>query len=136
MSALPVEKWPNVARVTEDLAAMGADIRVRRERYGMGPGDLAEVAGVSRSTIYAVEKGTARGRTVRQVLSSLESWEEEAGVMAPPSSDAADDTGRVTFRLKGNFGVDVTVQGPIESLEDLERSVERLLAKMEARRGD
>lgn len=36
----------------------------------------------------------------------------------------------VTFQLSGNFGVDVTVKGPVENLAELESAVEKLLRGM------
>jgi len=36
----------------------------------------------------------------------------------------------VTFQLSGNFGVDVTVKGPVENLAELEAAVEKLLRGM------
>ena len=103
----------------------GARIRQRRERLGMSVRSLATEAGVDRSRIAAVESGQGvRAATVGAIESALDRLEEE--VSGPYDSEH----GVVTFRLKGNFGVDVTLQGPVDNLDELEASVTRLMTTM------
>lgn len=136
MNAVMAVEAPRVARMAEDQAAraeLGAEISRRREHHGMSPTSLAKIADVTRGTVYQVEKGKSRLRTAHQVMRALEEWEAEYATdsQGRPAADSLDGSGLVTFRLKGNFGVDVTVQGPVGSMEELEQQVERLLLRMQ-----
>lgn len=114
---------------------VGDDIRQRRIRAGFSVKALAERAGVDRGTLAAIEEGvsSARPTSIAAVLAALDAFEEETG---GPYDEAVPESRHVTFRLSGNFGIEVTVEGPVESLPELEASVERLIAKMERRRPD
>ena len=87
---------------------------------------LAERAGVDRGRLAAIEDGaSAREATIGAIEKALGSLEAE---MSGPYDDS--EKGLVTFRMSGNFGVDVVVQGPVENLAELEQSVERLIQRM------
>lgn len=110
-------------------AAEGELIRQRREALGWSIGALADRAGVDRGRLSAIEKGAKhRGTTAAAILRALDELEAEL------SGPYDDDRHMVTFRMSGNFGVDVTVSGPVENLPELEESVGRLLQRM--RNGD
>lgn len=117
----------NVSGVNdEDELGVGGAIRARRAALGLSVKALAERAGVDRGRLAAIEEGaSARSATIGALESTLSRLEEEMG--GPYDSEH----GLVTFRLRGNFGIDVTLQGPVDNLDELEASVERLLAKME-----
>ena len=86
---------------------------------------LAERAGVDRGRLAAIEDGaTARPATLGAIEKALAALEDEL-------SGPYDNSGRlVTFRLSGDFGVDLVVEGPVDNLPELESSVERLIQKM------
>ena len=118
-----MQERPNrVELVSSDDA--GARIRQRRAALGMTVKALAERAGVDRGRLAAIEDGaTAREATLGAIERALSDLEQE-------TSGPYDEGGMVTFRLSGNFGVDVVVSGPVTSMRELEQSVERLLQKM------
>jgi transcriptional regulator with XRE-family HTH domain len=89
--------------------------------------DLADLAHVDRGQLAKWEKGevTVRDATALAVERALDRFEEE---VSGPYDDTESNV--VTFRLKGNFGVDVTLAGPVDNLPELEASVTRLLRSM------
>jgi transcriptional regulator with XRE-family HTH domain len=104
-----------------------AKIRARRERLGMSLRELEKESGINRATIASIESGdrNVRSASVRAITAALDRIE---GEIRGPYDD--DDKGVVTFRLQGNFGVDVTLAGPVSNLDELEASVTRLLRTM------
>lgn len=117
----------SVARVTSEQRGSGEAIKARRERHGMTRKELAERAQVSRTTLIALEegRGATQGATMGKVIAALDAFEEETG-----ATIVREEPGLVTYRVH-KAGVDVTLSGPVESIPDLERSVERLLRKLE-----
>lgn len=125
MAAQAVERdtLPHVVEAGE-----GDRIRVRREALGITKQALAAKAGIDRGRLSEIERGAnARPTTIAVIDRALAELEEEM-------SGPYDSEHTVTFRMSGNFGVDVTVQGPVENLSELEESVGRLLQRM--RNGD
>lgn len=119
----------------EHLADVADDdakhIRVRRERLGLDKKGLAELAGLNRNTLAAIENGESYNRTslakIERVLSQLE---EEAGITAPPPAEAAGPE-LMEIRAEGVFGIaSIVVSGPVRDAEALERSVARLIAQL------
>jgi transcriptional regulator with XRE-family HTH domain len=106
----------------------GEAIKKRRTALGVTVKALAERAGVDRGRIAAIEDGaSARSATIGAIEKALNELEDEMG----GPYDAGEHGGRlVTFRLSGDFGVDLVVEGPVENLSELEGSVERLIQKM------
>lgn len=131
---------------TEDRRQRGVRLQARREALGMSVraleswmaenGERIGIAGpVTRQTITKAEAGDPS--TTTQTYSRIEAWlsaiETEMGsereALTPDS--ASDRAGNlVTFKLSGNFGVDVVVEGPVTNLPELERAVEKLLRGM------
>ena len=114
-------------------ADRGAQIRSRRERLGIGIKPFAERAGVDRGWLARVEAGEAknvRASSYAAVERALDELEDEMGMGDQPREGSQ----MVTFRLSGNFGVDVVVRGPVSDMAEMERSVARLLREM--REGD
>lgn len=84
------------------------------------------MTGVSRSAATAAEHGTgARGTYER-----LEAWltEHEGGRHSAP------DLEQIEFTVEGDFGVKVTVKGPIADRAELEASVANIIRSI--RQGD
>lgn len=79
---------------------------------------------VPRASIANAEAGSASERILSTLEAALDRLEEETGQNDEP------DPKHVTFRISGNFGVDVTVDGPITDIERLEESVAKLLREM------
>ena len=92
----------------------------------MSQRDLERESGVNRATIAAVESGdkNVRPASVKAISAALDRVETET------SGPYDDEPKTVTFRLQGNFGVDVTLQGPVDNLDELEASVARLIRSM------
>lgn len=105
----------------------GGRIRARRQKLGLTIVALAERAGIDRGALSDIERGiaTPRDSTLFHIDRALDAFEEET---SGPYDTAGDQL--VTFRMSGNFGVDVTVSGPVENLAELEESVGRLLQRI------
>lgn len=104
-------------------ANAGETVQERRERLGMSVRQLAKEAHVDRSRIDLIEAGeTVTPRVLNKVVRTLDRIEHE---ISGPYDD--EDAGVVTFKIRGNFGVDVTLAGPVDNLPELEASVTRLM---------
>lgn len=97
--------------------------------------DLAEVAGVNRDTIAAIEKGKGfRTSSLTKIERALGQLEEEMGIDTPITP--SNPTGLVEFEVTGDFGVRVVVRGPVADLPELQRSVAELVRGMKSRSDD
>lgn len=124
--------------VTDDQAGpeieRGHEIKRRRRSLGIkSQHALAQLTEkfnmkVSRDAIMAAESGRASRDTYERLTAFFDRFEEETGHDEPDVEPA--DSGLVTFRVSGNFGVDVVVQGPVADVDELEKAVERLIRKM------
>lgn len=119
----------------DDRVALGREIRDRRKRYDMTQEQLAEIARIkTRKTIAQVEAGAAPPRTIRGVLDAFERWEAAQGYSEPEglASGVHEDpvTGLVTFRVKGNFGIEFEVQGPVENMNELAAQVNVMMTTL------
>lgn len=102
------------------------EVQRRRERAGLHKNELAELAGVNRDTLGAIEAGGKfRRASMLKIEAALTAFEHEHGITAPPPS------GRtiVIVRLRNSAGDEVAVEGPIDDIEALEASADRLLAR-------
>lgn len=116
---------------SEHLAHMsheGDSVRGRRERLGLDKRALADAAGVHRNTLSAIENGDSFNRsTLTKVERALESFEEEAGIGAPPlPAVETPQQHHVIVRVKNDLG-EVVVEGPVEDLEALQLNAVRAL---------
>jgi transcriptional regulator with XRE-family HTH domain len=112
----------------------GRDVAARRDRIGMTIRELAESAGVSRDTLSDWEHGkrNPQSETVERVLAELDRLEEEMGITAPPGHATA--PGMVRFEVTGVYGADaLVVEGPIESIAELEASIDRIMRGVQRR---
>lgn len=105
----------------------GEAIRAERQELGLTVKALADRAGVDRGRLAKIEAGEPyRDSTLGAIRRALTEFREE--ISGPYDESRGEHT--VTFRMSGNFGVDVTVSGPVENLAELEASVGRLLQRM------
>jgi transcriptional regulator with XRE-family HTH domain len=116
-------------------AERGKEIKRRRVALGMNVKALAERAGIDRGRLSKLEAGdpSVRETTIGAVEAALTRLEVEMGYDTPAAVSVTDDL--IEFRVSGNFGVDVVVKGPVRDMDALERSVERLIRRME-QKGD
>jgi len=129
------------ARNTADFAGVSDDgdrVRRRRERLGIDKLHLAKEAGVSRETLAAVERGEGfRRSTLTKIERVLTALEEEAGFgTSPPAELGAGEPHMVTIRGTRAGDVDVVVSGPIDDIDKLAATVERLLLATEKKKVD
>lgn len=115
-----------------DVADDGNRIRERRLRLGVPKLELARLSEVDRGTLANIEAGGHyRRESFQSVSDALSRLEEEAGVDAPPLQvTPTSEPGIVEFSVEGDFGVKVVVRGPIANVEDLERSVARIVSNI------
>ena len=106
----------------------GYAIKERMASLGLGPVRLAAESGVNRKTIARAIAGEASDRVYRDIEEALDRLEGRVGPEEPSSRGAVEEGGRVTFRLTGIYGArEVVVEGPVDKLDEIEASVERLL---------
>jgi hypothetical protein len=107
----------------------GADIGRRVDALGITDREFHAKTGIDRKTLRRAIAGEAsvRGSTYGAIEAALDKLERS---VQPARQIVPNEQGLVTFRLTGNFGVDVTVQGPVSDLDALEASVEKLLRGM------
>lgn len=103
----------------------GHAIKARRLAYGIkSERAFSEATKVDRRAIARAEAGEASEGTYERLEAWLDAFGEETGADEPENPHV------VTFKLSGNFGVDVAVSGPVENLSDLEATVQRLIREM------
>lgn len=129
MAVAGTEAMPTRVFIVEETP--GQRIKRRREALGLDVIDLAQQAKVDRGQLARIEAGEVqrpRHSTIHAIESALDRLEVEMG--GPYDSP---EPRQVTFRIQGNFGVDVVVQGPVDDADELERVVERLILGMQNR---
>lgn len=119
-------------RRTTTFGRMGSgeviNISARRRRIGLSVSALAKRAGIDRNQLAAIEKGESQPRdtTLDKIVAALAALEEEMGIddeESPPT-----ESGLVSFEIDGVYGAKrVVVSGPVENLDELRATVERLL---------
>lgn len=121
------------ARMTTGEEA--ARVAERRERLGLSRSKLAALAGVDRETLAKVEGGQeVTAAKLRQILAVLDERERDYG-LGPETQPAEQATSLETieFVVEGDFGVKVTVRGPITNREDLQAAAAEIIRSI---RGD
>ena len=96
----------------------GKDLKERRLRIGISTAALAKRAGIDRGALANIERGDSapQERTVAKIDKALSDLEQEMGLDVEEPAPSPSNV--VTFTVKGNYGVDVTVAGPLESLRN------------------
>ncbi len=64
-----------------DVAAVGARVRTMRGRLRWSGQELARRAGVDKTTVYALERGTADGANLRTLTGLAAAFEVPVGVL-------------------------------------------------------
>lgn len=109
-----------------------ASLEQRRLRIGISHRALAERAGgLDRTHLTQILEGTTkrpRTTTLAKIDRALSDLEAEMGLDVDEPAPAPADI--VTFVVRGNYGVDVTVSGPRDALPDLKNAVADLIAQL------
>lgn len=120
---------PTLVAVTEEsLIQRGARIQERHEKLGISASALAKRASVDRATLARVESGVdgVRRATVGAIETALDQLELEIGMDDPEPQDRI-----VRFVVRGVYGADsLVVEGPVENIDELERSVDRIMRRL------
>ena len=112
-----------------DWAAVTAETRgeaIRRRRMSHGirsVREFAEQTGLARETVTRAEHGEASEGTYQRLEAWLDAFEHEIGADEPAEGPSIE---QITFTVEGDFGVKVTVQGPIRDRAELEESVAKI----------
>lgn len=108
---------------------IGRRLRDRRVRMGISVRQLADEADVDRGRLAKLEAGepNVRPTTVGKIDAALTRLEHEMGM-----DESNDESGMVEFRVRGSFGVDVVVKGPVRDLAALEEAVNRIMSRMQS----
>lgn len=99
---------------------------IRRRRMALGIRSTRELAirsGVSRSATSAAEHGEGSAGTYQRLESWLADQERAQGVGQPVAAEFE----QIEFVVEGDFGVRVTVKGPINDRGALEESVAKII---------
>lgn len=116
---------PRVVRMSE---ATGAELRARRLQLGLDVLPLAKRAGIDRATLTRIEEGspTVRSSSISAVERALSELEAEIGMDDPEQGPRI-----VRFVVRGVYGAEsLVVEGPVESIAELERSVDRIMRRL------
>lgn len=119
------------ARVTGDPQRAAA-IQRRLDAIGITDREFQSKTGIDRKALRRAADGeSVRGTTYTAIEAELDKLEHELGIDLPPATPRVSPEGLVTFSVSGNFGVSVTVAGPVTNMAELEASVARLVEKMQ-----
>jgi DNA-binding Xre family transcriptional regulator len=129
--AADAEGWHPVDRLTR-----GRALKQRMIEHKMNPSRLAKEFGVSRTNVYAIFNGTAGEIAYDQMEAWFARLDAKVGAdvpaeLAPGEVSEPVQHDHVTIRLTGNFGVDATVEGPVEDIDALKQAAKELLREMQ-----
>lgn len=119
--AIDYENSGNLGTVTTE--ERGARIKARREAHGIRYiTEFAERTGVSREAVTKAEAGQASEGTYQRLEAWLDAFDHEVG-----EDDPSPGVEQIEFVVEGDFGVKVTVRGPITSREDLQAAATEII---------
>lgn len=122
MGALLLAQSDNVSDEQADR------VTERREQLGLTKSKLAALAGVDRETLAKIEDGqTVMPAKLAQVLAALDRREHEYGMDTTAAPTEEPTVEQISFTVAGDFGVTVTVKGPIGDRLELEASVANII---------
>lgn len=102
----------------------GEAIRRRRTAHGLrSVREFAERTGLSREAVTKAERGDASEGTYQRLEAWLDAFDHEVGEDGPPPPVVE----QIEFVIEGDFGVKVTVKGPITDRAALEDSVTKII---------
>lgn len=105
----------------------GLRIKARREAHGIKHmTEFAERTGVSREAATKAEQGQASEGTYQRLEAWLDAFDREVGEHDSPAIE------QIEFTVEGDFGVKVTVKGPISDRAALEDSVTKIIRSIRA----
>jgi hypothetical protein len=115
----------------------GQRIQERLDKLRISDRQFQERSGIDRKTL---RRAVAGGEHVREsTYRAIESWLDRLERIAAGFDGLKDEPepepqgqGIVKYRLKGDFGVDLLVEGPVDNLAALEASVVRMMREMRA----
>lgn len=110
---------------TDESDARTAEIMRRIDGTGISDRELAEKTGVARGSIAKARKGLASIGVYDRLERWIERFEDETTTNAPHDEV-------VEFVVTGNFGVSVTVRGPVSDLAALEAAALRFTKNLGA----
>lgn len=130
MNRKPLPESVDSRSVTKE----GDRVRARRERLGYDKKRLAEDAGVSRETLYAIERGDSfRASSLAKIEKVLTEAEHEAGFDAPPRQPRAEETELMEIRAEGVYGIkSIVVGGPVRDRDELVETIAKLIDRVRA----
>jgi transcriptional regulator with XRE-family HTH domain len=106
----------------------GNAIKRRREAHGIRYlSEFADRTGVSREAVTKAERGEASEGTYQRLEAWLDAFDHEVG------NDQA-SVEQIEFTVEGDFGVKVTVKGPITDRAELEDSVTKIIRSIRGER--
>ena len=97
---------------------------------------ISEQAEISRESVDAAREGSIKQqrviRALEQFIEDFEAGRERAVAEAAGQAPG----GTITFTVRGHFGVEATVAGPVENLAELNMAVRELIADLKADEAD
>lgn len=130
---------PQFGLVTD--GGRGQRIQARLDALRISDREFQQTTGIDRKTLRRAVAGEAhvRENTYRTIEDWLDRLERVAagfpGLKDEPQPEPQGE-GIVKYRLKGDFGVDLLVEGPVDNLAALEASVIRMMREMRAAKHD
>lgn len=106
----------------------GRRIVDRREALGMTRNEFSGRKKIDRETVKRAEESApgVRSSTYGAIEKALSELEDEIGMNDPERSP-----GVARFIVRGVYGVEsLIVEGPVENIADLERSVDRIMRRL------
>lgn len=123
------------------VESAGEEIQRRRKRLGIDRQPFAHEAGVSATTLRKIEEGKVdpRDKSLAKIHAALDHLELEGslgkGAPPPPVSPTGEPlVETIEFVVEGDFGVKVTVRGPITNREDLQAAATEIIRSIRAGR--
>lgn len=122
-TSLPNEKM----RAMTDDQTRAKELAERIERSDHSDIELGKLAGVSKDTVKKARNAGSltigKVRAIEQALEDIESRTAKPQQVEP---------GVITFTVRGHFGVEATVAGPVENLAELQSAVRELIVDLKA----
>lgn len=116
----------------------GARIQRRLDDLRMSDRQFHDFSGVDRKTLRRAVAGdtSVRANTYRTIEDWLDRAETRAKGAEGLPEDPDEESRLVSYRIKGDFGVEVVVEGPVKDRAELEASAMRLMRELRAERGE